>query len=138
MTPDRQRATEDHRRAEGDHKRAAKEHRRVERLNAFRTSPAGVALFYGYLFAIVVTAIFVGSVMLGNRHTAQRALAASARATRALCNQTKAAQERKATSAQFLKEHPHGTPDFSRALIERSIRAAQAEIDANKDIECKP
>jgi hypothetical protein len=99
------------------------------RLNEFRTSHAGVILFYGYLIAVFVAATFfvVGYVRL-NRIAAQN--------HRVLCNQKQGYETTFKNAKAYLKKHPHGTQDFSQDVIVAAILQSKVQLKAFNDVNC--
>ncbi len=100
-------------------------------LNRFRTSHLGVAIFYGYLIAILVAGVFIGKVVRDNHKIA-------AQTQRALCAQKHGYELTYRNSQKYLREHPNGTADFSKDVIVAAILQAKVQLHAFKDVTCEP
>ncbi len=102
-----------------------------KRLNDFRTSHAGVVIFYGYLFAILVAGFFIGRTLVDLHNVANQN-------HRVLCNEKTSYQRGLAGANKYLRQHPHGTESFSRGLIVSVIVQDRLQIAAFKDVTCEP
>jgi len=108
-----------------------------DRLNQFRTSHWGVVLFYGYLVGILIAAFIAGFAIRNNHQLALKAEHAASLATRSLCFQKRAAMSQLKGARKFLRDHPDGTGDFSRALIVNAIHNDELDVFALRDVRCK-
>jgi hypothetical protein len=113
---------------------AEERHDRLYRLNKFRTSGPGVALFYGYLVAILVTAYVVGRAVLDNSRTAHEA-------HRAVCA-LKIERVHRVDQTLAILEHPDDPENariiatFGRPLLLRSLATAREDAKALSDVSC--
>jgi len=105
-------------------------------LDRFRTSRWGVALYYAYLVGILVAAIVAVTAITRNHALAVKANDAANLANRSLCFEKRAAMGQLEGTRKFLREHPDGTADFSRALILNAIRTDEVDVAALRDIHC--
>ncbi len=99
------------------------------RLNSFRTSHVGVIIFYGYLLAVLVGGIFIAKVIRDNHQTAVQT-------QRALCAQKQGYEQTYQSSKKYLREHPHGTRDFSKDVIVAAILQSKVQLHAFRDVSC--
>lgn len=110
------------------------EHARLDRLNRLRTSPVGVALFYGYLIAILITAAVVGRAVLNNSRTAREA-------RRAVCA-LKTERVHRVDRTLAILSHPDDPNNariiatFGRPLLVRSLVTAREDAKALSDVSC--
>lgn len=107
---------------------------RIESLNKFRTSGVGVALFYGYLVAILLATSLAASALIKNSHTANDA-------HRGLCALKMERQARVDRAEAFLNK-PY-TPEAKRVIkaigyevLKRSLAQSKADLYALKDVDC--
>ena len=107
-------------------------------LERFRTSKWGVILYYGYLAGILVAGVVATVSIRSNHALAVKANVAAAQANRSLCFQKRAAKGQLVSAREFLRDHPDGTGDFSRALIVNAIRTAEMDVAALTDVHCQP
>jgi hypothetical protein len=127
---DSARAQEDTERAQADHDRD----NRIGRLNEFRTSTVGVALFYGYLVAILLSGLLVGKTVLDNRRISKESHSV-------LCS-LKQERERRVSQTQAILAHPN-EPENARViralgkpLLVRSLESAKSDAEAFKKASC--
>lgn len=113
-------------------------------LERFRVSKWGVVLYYGYVVGILVAAFIAVFAIRGNHDlaakansAAMQAKSASAVALRSLCFQKRGAIAQLDAARQFLREHPNGTADFSRALILNAIHNDEVDVAALRDVHCR-
>ncbi len=111
---------------------------RWDRLNHFRTSKWGIAVFYGYLVGIFVAVLIAVLAINGNHDIAVKANHAAMDANRALCAQKHGYEVTYTNSKKYLREHPDGTTDFSKDVIVAAILQAKVQLDAFKDVTCEP
>lgn len=110
------------------------EHHHIDTLNAFRTSAWGVALFYGYLIAILLSTSLVAKVIVDNRHIASES-------HRGICA-LKAERTRRYEQTKEILDHPEADNNakiiasFGRPLLVRSLTTAKGDMDALKDVSC--
>ncbi len=100
-----------------------------QRLNDFRTSHVGVAIFYGYLAAILVAGFFIGRTLIDLHDVANQN-------HRVLCNEKHTFERGLAGAQLYLKQHPHGTESFSRGLIVSVIIQDRQQLAAFSDVTC--
>jgi hypothetical protein len=100
-----------------------------DRLNTFRTSRAGVVIFYGYLAAVLVAAalIAIGFVRL---HTL------AAQNHRVLCNQKQSYERVLAQALKFRHDHPQGTGIFTLGVIQSAIFQDRVQLRAFNNVVC--
>lgn len=111
-----------------------REHARLDRLNRFRTSPVGVAMFYGYLLAIIVSGALVGHVILDNRRIASES-------HRGLCT-LKAERVARVKTTEAILADPNKPENariietFGKPFIVRSLATSRADAKALGDVSC--
>ena len=98
------------------------------------SSRVRIGLFYAYLVAILVLAVFLTKVILDNRRQATES-------HRALCT-LKIEREKRVDQAADILERPDEPNNaliirsLGRPLIVRSLKTAQADADALRDVSC--
>ncbi len=102
-----------------------------ERLNEFRTSHIGIALFYGYLLAILLVGFLVSRALINLHNVA-------AQNHRALCSEKHGYETTYNGGKKFLRDHPNGTSDFSKDVIVAAILQAKVQLHAFRDVTCEP
>ncbi len=105
------------------------ESRVFDRLNEFRTSHLGVIIFYGYLLSILVAGVLIAKVIRDNHRIAVQT-------QRALCAQKQGYEQTYQNSKKYLREHPHGTRDFSKDVIVAAILQSKTQLAAFQDVAC--
>lgn len=108
--------------------------RRIEKLNNWRTSTWGMALFYGYLLAILVSTALASVALAKNIHTANDA-------HRGLCALKVERQARVDRAEEFL--HKPYTAEARKVIdsigygvLKRSLAQSKSDLDALKDVDC--
>jgi hypothetical protein len=101
------------------------------KLNEFRTSRAGVILFYSYLVAILITGILVGFGINYLIHLANQN-------RRALCSLQNSYKEDLDGTKKLIKEHPNGFPTLgiTRTDLLRQKDTLQKRVDSLDDVDC--
>ncbi len=114
-----------------------------DRLDHFRTSRLGIAVFYGYLVGILVAVLIAALAVRSNHaiavkanHAAMQAKQAAADANRSLCAQKAGYQTTYTNAKKYLRQHPNGTKDFSKDVIVAAILNAKTQLAAFKDVTC--
>lgn len=112
-------------------------------LEHFRTSRWGVILYYSYLVGILIAALVGVAAITGNHSLALKANVAAKQAQmaaevadRSLCFQKQANLRQLRGARQFLRDHPDGTVDFSKALILNAIHNDELDVAAFRDVDC--
>lgn len=126
-----------------------------ETLNNFRTGPLGIALFYGYLIAIIATALLliVVLVQLNARANEAHALAektaqvskensrAIAVGRRALCNQKREKKRTIEETTKLLNDPRFAGKStvfgIDKSVLRRSVAVNRRDLRALSDVKCK-
>lgn len=87
----------------------------------------------GFLYLLSAAIVIVASLFAFGIHQDQIAISQS---HRSLCIFKHNDQQSLKTAVQFLREHPNGTPDFSKAFILHAISQDRLQLNAFRDISC--
>ncbi|HYT45052.1 MAG TPA: hypothetical protein VEP90_22180 [Methylomirabilota bacterium] len=98
----------------------------------WRTSKAGVILFYSYFVALIVAGVAIGIGLIYIISLVQQN-------HRALCSLKNGYVRQLHQTQKFQRTHPHGAPvlGFSAADVQNQIRIFKSQVNSLSDINCK-